>query len=272
MTRLVREIEKVEEGQTNLWFLGGPSVAIQTGGRIAYIDPFFGPSVNPVWNRRFEPMIDPAQIAKADYVLITHEHRDHCHETTIRAFEKKLRPKYFLPRFSLDTIRQEFGLRISSERVQVVRPGDRFAVEGMGVEVFPSSDVTAKEAVAYLLSLEGGKIFHAGDSLYVPSFFEALKTRQIDIALLPLGKNPPGWNVYPEEENFLKLASEIGARVSVPIHWDLWKESYIDARGLEKGITGTVIRVISRGSKLSLPLDAKDDCRPRRVSPQSLSA
>ena len=251
---MLTEIEEERKEKTVIWYLGGPSIALRTAGCTAYVDPFFGPSVNPVWTRRFDPLIDPAQIKKANYVLITHEHRDHCNEKTIRALEQNIRPGYVLPAFSMETIEKEFGLHIDRERVHIVKPGDTLSLGNLEIMVFPSADQTATEAVSYLMITRNGKIFHAGDSLYAPSLFTILRKYEPDIALVPLGENPDGWNVYPGTVDFLKMAKEIGARLTVPIHWDLWKESYLDAHRLGKEVEEMGIRVISRGDKLCLPL------------------
>lgn len=252
---ILQEIEGGTEQDTALWYLGGPSIAVRTKGKVGYIDPFFGPSVNPLWSRRFESLIDPRQIRRVNWVLISHEHRDHCNEATIRALEEKARPEYFLPDMSLETIRAEFALKIDPLRVHVVSPGWRFEAEEMTLEIFPSADATAREAVSFLLILNHGKVFHAGDSLYEPSFFAALREYAIDVAFLPLGKNPRGWNVYPENEDFIQMASEIASKITVPIHWDLWREAYTDPHSLENKGKGTEIRILTRGSKVFLPLE-----------------
>jgi L-ascorbate metabolism protein UlaG (beta-lactamase superfamily) len=252
--QLLAQIEQLKE-KTAVWYLGGPSIVIQTHGCIVYVDPFFGPSVNPLWTRRFDPLIEAANIRKADYVLITHEHRDHCNEVTIKALEQHVRPAYFLPRASLEQIHSEYGLYIAEDRVHPVKPGDRFNLPNFELRVFASADQTAKEAVSYFISTRDGKIFHAGDSLYVPSFFSEVKQNEPDLALLPLGENPPGWEVYPNISDFLKMASEIEAKVTVPIHWDLWKESYLNAHRLESRVGKIKIRTIQRGGKIELPLE-----------------
>ncbi len=252
--RMIEEIEQQME-KTTVWYLGGPTIVMQTQGCILYVDPFLGPSVNPQWTRRFEPLIEAKSIQKVDYVLITHEHRDHCNEMTIKTFEQNLRPEYFLPQASLEQIHGEYGIQIDAHRVHAVKPGDRFQLSKMELLVLPSTDQTAKEAVAYFISTRDGRIFHPGDVLYVPSFFYAVKQCEPDIAFLPLGKNPPGWNVYPEKDDFLKLAAEIAAKLTIPIHWDLWQESYIDARDLENSVRHTRIKVVPRGTKLVLPLE-----------------
>jgi L-ascorbate metabolism protein UlaG (beta-lactamase superfamily) len=81
--------------------------------------------VNPQWTRRFEPLIDATSIRKVDYVLITHEHRDHCNEMTIKTFEQNLRPEYFLPQASLEQIYGEYGIHIDDDRAHAVKPGDQ---------------------------------------------------------------------------------------------------------------------------------------------------
>jgi L-ascorbate metabolism protein UlaG (beta-lactamase superfamily) len=250
-----QEIEDRTRAGTTLWYLGGPSIAVCAKGKIIYVDPFFGPSVNPLWTRRFEPLIDPGRIRGADCVLITHEHRDHCNEATLRALEQNVRPGYFLPGTSLELIRQEYHLDVDPRRVHIVKAGDRFSTRSFRLDVLDSSDRTAREAVSYLITTEDGKVFHAGDSLYAPSFFAGLREYAVDVAFLPLGKNPEGWNVYPGAEGFTQMASEIGARVTVPVHWDLWEESYLDPHSVALRSRETEIRVLPRGSKIVLPLD-----------------
>lgn len=251
--RLLEEIERQIE-KTAVWYLGGPTIVIQTRGCVIYVDPFFGPSVNPLWTRRFDPLIDAILIRKADYVLITHEHRDHCNEKTIKALEQNICPAYFLPRASLELINNEYGVYINENRVHTVKPGDRFTLPKFELQIHSSADHTAKEAVSYFIATQDGKIFHPGDLLYIPSFFYDVKQCRPDIAFLPLGKNPAGWDVYPSTSDFLKMASEIEAKLTVPIHWDLWKESYVNVHGLKKRVGKIKIRTIRRGDKIELPL------------------
>jgi len=252
--RLLEEIEQQKE-KTSVWYLGGPTIVIQTRGCVIYVDPFFSPSVNPLWTRRFDPLIDATSIRKADYVLITHEHRDHCNEMTIKALEQNICPAYFLPRASLEQIYNEYGVYINEDRAHAVKPEDRFTLPKFELQVLFSADQMAKEAVSYFISTKDGKIFHPGDSLYVPSFFNEVKQYEPDIAFLPLGENPPGWDVYPDTSDFLKMASEIEAKLTVPIHWDLWDESYVNAHGLKKRVGQIKIRTIRRGEKIELPLE-----------------
>jgi L-ascorbate metabolism protein UlaG (beta-lactamase superfamily) len=145
--RLLKEIEQQKE-KTEAWYLSGPTIVIQTRGCVIYVDPFFSPSVNPLWTRRFDPLIDATSIRKADYVLITHEHRDHCNEMTIKALEQNICPAYFLPRASLEQIYNEYGVYINEDRAHAVKPGDRFTLPKFELQVLSSADQAAKEAVS----------------------------------------------------------------------------------------------------------------------------
>jgi hypothetical protein len=51
------------------------------------------------------------------------------------------------------------------------------------------------------------------------------------------------------------MASEIEAKLTVPIHWDLWNESYVNANSLKSRIGKIKIRTICRGDKIELPLE-----------------
>ena len=79
-----------------------------------------------------------------------------------------------------------------------------------------------------MLELEGTAIYHAGDTIVTDALVAALAPLTIDVALLPVN----GRTYYREREGLVgnmgtrdavALATELGARVLVPIHWDLFE-------------------------------------------------
>ncbi|MDI7275267.1 MAG: MBL fold metallo-hydrolase [Anaerolineae bacterium] len=153
--------------------------------------------------------IDPWQLKEfqpADIILITHEHSDHCSPEDVR----KLRGPSTTVIATGDCAAKLGG------DVLVVKPGDKVTVQGIAVEAVPAYNLNKsyhpKESgwVGYVLTVDGIRIYHAGDTDHVPEM-DALK---VDVALLPVGGK------------YTMTASEAAAaanimqpRVVVPMHW-----------------------------------------------------
>src|SRR5215203_4972512 len=88
-----------------LW-LGHASVYIRLKGVSVLIDPVFG---EPTFMTRFVPVPDPLEkIKRIDYVLVSHDHRDHCDETTLREIAKKFPNARFLAGLGMEDLLNEW--------------------------------------------------------------------------------------------------------------------------------------------------------------------
>ena len=81
-----------------LW-LGHASVLIRLSGKTILLDPVFG---NPSLIERYFELPTPIEkIKRVDYVLISHDHRDHMDEATIKADFRKISRRKISSRFRL---------------------------------------------------------------------------------------------------------------------------------------------------------------------------
>ena len=209
-----------------LW-AGGSMVGVRSQDRFLWIDPFFGEAANPKITRRSPPVLGPADVV-ADLVLITHEHRDHCDPQAIRAIARDERTLILAPEESVKQLSTtDFG------RLRTVRPGDRVEESGFAVSVLDSEDSYSAGAVSYLVETPHVSVAHFGDSGYATHVFRQVENRSVTFAFLNFGDALFDNKVYLNKKELELAAEDTGADVIVPIHWDLWVESYVNALDID---------------------------------------
>lgn len=195
--------------QGSVWLVWYGHDAFRVGGPpLVYIDP---------WNL-------PEDVPLADVVLITHEHYDHCSPDDV---EKILGPDTVI-------VAPEQALqKLASLQAQkrAVKPGDRLRLGNLQVEVVPAYNVSKrfhpKEAghVGYVLELFGKRIYHAGDTDFIPE----MRSIRCDVALLPVsGKYVMDADEAAQAVNVLQPA------LVIPMHYGAIVGSRRDAERLAK--------------------------------------
>jgi len=178
---------------------------------------------------------DPFRIKKADkadLILVTHEHHDHCSPEDI----KKLRGPETIIVAPPDCAAKLTG------SIRLVRPGETLNIMGVEIEAVPAYNtnkkfhVKAAEWVGYIITVEGKRIYLAGDTDYIPE----MKTfKNIDIALLPVS----GTYVMTAEEA-VRAALDIKPKVAIPMHYGSIVGDLKDAKKFADGLKGKVEVVI----------------------------
>jgi L-ascorbate 6-phosphate lactonase len=240
-TDLIRQIDRLQvpEGQLALWALGQSGFVIKGGQTIAYIDPYLSDSVAGTGGptRRFAFPIDPAAIGHAQVVFATHEHMDHADAATLGPLLAAS------PGATLVTSPRGAQIardaNVAAERIVTPRLGERAELSGLAYTATPAAhyefevDSAGRSRwMGFLIECNGITIYHAGDTIVIPELLDALKGKTIDLALLPIN----GRDHYREREGIVgnlwpheavQLASEIGARVLLAIHNDLFAENRV---------------------------------------------
>lgn len=152
---------------------------------------------------------------KADVLLISHEHSDHLSEDDIKKFTSSsttvVAPKICegpLAKFSMNKI--------------FVEPGSEVEVKGISVEAVLAYNLDkfrepgkvfhpkAEGRVGYIMTLDGVRFYHAGDSDATPE----MKSLDVDVAFLPVS----GTYVMTAEEA-AGAAKAMKTKVAVPMHF-----------------------------------------------------
>ncbi len=192
-------------------YLGHAGFRLFYRGTEIVVDPYFTPD-----QRRREPAKFDFRTLKPQFVLITHEHFDHCDEQVVRMFAEKLGSKVIGP----PPVERKLGFKIIK-----VRPGNKLDYPNFTLKVMPAFHHQSEFPVGYLLDFDGVRVYHAGDTYYNAE----LGKINTDVALLPIGGH-----FTMDMEEALKLAEEMAPRIVIPMHFSTFEQIQADPYEMAK--------------------------------------
>jgi L-ascorbate metabolism protein UlaG (beta-lactamase superfamily) len=93
------------------------------------------------------------------------------------------------------------------------------------IGVRSAHETVSPEFLGLLIEVAGKRIYHPGDCVLYDGLVERLRPYSIDLALLPVNGSLPerrvAGNFWGKEAAW--LAKEIGARLAVPMHYDMFE-------------------------------------------------
>jgi L-ascorbate metabolism protein UlaG (beta-lactamase superfamily) len=188
-------------------WLGHASFQIRTGGKVIYID-----------LKKYGNVVETSE--KAEIILVTHNHGDHCSPPKIQKLRKK------------DTVviaPKNCASRIGGS-VKTIKPGEEIVVDDVRIEAVEAYNVKRFKpsgkpwhpkgyGVGYVIKAEGKTIYHAGDTDFIP---EMRLLKKIDLALLPTGDKYTMDNTEAAE-----AAIAINPRTAMAMHtWGKDREEF----------------------------------------------
>jgi L-ascorbate metabolism protein UlaG (beta-lactamase superfamily) len=210
--------------------IGHATFLIQTGAGNLLTDPMYSERASP-WRfagprRVAAPGVEFNDLPPIELVLLSHNHYDHCDLPTLRALERRFRPRLITP-LGNRRLLQSAG----AQRIEELDWWQQAAPASPHITLAPAQHFSARGPLDRNRALWGGfiietgrhRIYFAGDSGYADHFKEIRERfAPIDLALLPIGAYEPRWfmkDVHMNPAEAVQAHLDLDASRSIGMHF-----------------------------------------------------
>ena len=174
--------------------------------------------------------IDAYQIKggpKADIILVSHEHFDHCSPEDIQKIQQAK---------TVIVTEKDSAKKLKGD-VRTIKSGESILIDKVKIEAIPSYNIDKQFHpqkngwLGFVLEMDGVRIYHAGDTDFIPE----MKNLKVDIALLPVS----GTYVMTADQA-IKAALAIKPKLAIPMHYGSIVGSAEDAIKFKEALAGKV--------------------------------
>lgn len=232
---LIAQIDSCHEGLC-MWYIGQCGFVFRYRGKTLLIDPVLNDMTTPsgVSRRHYAPPFAPMDIA-VDWVLCTHAHADHMAVGTVPFLSAPI----VLPAGCTEKAKE---LGVCAGRLHPMLPGqtmqldDGITVTAISaahpVHIDDPSDSTM--AMGYEIRFGDFRVVHLGDTYLTDRLLETLCAMEPPHLFLPPINGDDRFRAQRncignmEAEEAAKLAVHIGARLTIPTHYDMVQDNTVD--------------------------------------------
>lgn len=211
-----------------LWF-GHASFLVRLSGVNILLDPVFG---EPSFITRLVTPASPLEkLRKVDYILVSHDHRDHCDEETIKQLTSKFPDAKILVGLRMDELLNDWKspdteIKTAGWYQQFVLPNDKIKISFLPVRHWSRRglfDTNARLWGGFVIEGAGKTIYFSGDSGYGSHYAELAELfPKIDYFIVGIGAYQPNWFMHanhnsPQEafQGFLDAKAD----ALIPMHF-----------------------------------------------------
>jgi L-ascorbate metabolism protein UlaG (beta-lactamase superfamily) len=178
--------------KNSITFFGHASFLILINNKAVYIDPYILPK-NPM---------------KADLILVTHEHYDHCATENINKIKR-----------TDTTIIAPQVCKGKLSNAKIININESIDISGIKIKAVHAYNLNKSfhpknRGVGYIITFDNKKIYHAGDTDFIPEM-KKLESEGITYALLPIG------GTYTMDlDEAVEAAISIKPSYVIPMHYN----------------------------------------------------
>lgn len=224
----------------HLWWLGQSGYVLRHKHDLAAIDPYLSDSLTDKYAstdkphvRMTERVMPPEFLVHAGVRVVTasHQHTDHLDMDTLTPLLDAAPWVHIVAPEAWRQLAAERAL-VAPDDIIGMNDGTTETIGGFtftGVasahEQLETDDQGRHKYLGYVIRAGRWTIYHSGDTMLYDGMAEKLRPHKIDIALLPINGRAPerkvAGNLSGKEAAW--LAKEIGARVVIPNHYDMFE-------------------------------------------------
>lgn len=217
----------VGEQHDCLVWLGHSTFYLRLGGIVLVIDPVFYDL--PFVRRYSRHALSPAEIGRVDYLLISHDHRDHCQEKSVREIVKFNPQVEVLTGLQMDALLTPW---IGSTAIQCAGWYQQFRTRSsLAVCFLPArhwskrtgNDTNRRLWGAFTIQSARRTIYFGGDTGYGTHFRDVANLfPNIDIAILGIGAYKPSWFMAPNHispQEAVTASNDLRSATMIPMHY-----------------------------------------------------
>lgn len=215
------------KGKDQLIWLGHASYLMTVGGVNLLIDPIWLDN----WAlKRFSDLpFDPEQIRDIDYILISHDHRDHCDEATLKLLGKLVPNAKILTGLNMQSLLKPWLPKNSIQEAGWFQSYD--LKDSLRITFVPTrhwsrrglTDTNQRLWGGFYIESSDRSFYFMSDSGYGPHFKMIADTiGSPDVAMMGVGAFKPEWFMHPvhvSPMNAAKAFREMGGKHFVPMHF-----------------------------------------------------
>ena len=208
-------------------WLGHASFFIRLAGISILIDPVFF-SVSLI--KRLSPLpVSPEQFKNLDYILISHDHRDHCDEKSIALLAKNNPEANWLTGLNMDELLKDFN---ESNKIQTAGWYQQYETdERIKITYVPSrhwgrrsvNDTNLRLWGGYVIEAIGKTIYFCGDSGYGSHFADMARAfPDMDYCLVGIGAYKPEFFMgqsHTSPADAVRAFQDTKAKTMIPMHY-----------------------------------------------------
>ena len=217
--------------------LGQSGCRLGYPGCVVYVDPYLSNSVQqldaPDLERLLPVPTPPDHVVDADWVLLTHEHIDHCDPHTLPALARASSKCCFMGPEPVLALLRDWGvgeerLRLATEEWSGLAPELRVHAVPAAHPVCERDGKGRPRYVGYVLEHQARRLYIAGDTAVTQELIDSLAAlKPIAAAMLPVNEQ----NFFRARRGIVgnmsvreafQLADELGIECVIPVHWDMF--------------------------------------------------
>ena len=249
----------------HLWWLGQSGFLVHEDGHFALLDPYLSDSLTAKYAQTDKPhirmtrrVVDPARLDFVEVVTSTHNHTDHLDAETLRPLlTAKPKLRIIVPAANLEFAARR--LEVHPSKLDDVADDEGVYAGGFAFDAVPAAHPTREfdehgrdRYLGYLVRAGALTIYHSGDTVVYDYMVERLRGEgPIDLAILPI--NGKVGNMGGRDA--ARLAKDIGARLVIPCHYEMFEFNTADPRDEfvpECERLGQPYKVLRAGERLTL--------------------